>query len=257
MQRRLKIEIRGIVQGVGFRPFIYRLARRLDLGGSIHNSEAGVSIEIQGADHNVSSFLTALPLEAPPLARMLEVLTSEIDLKDESDFTIEESTSSARASTLISPDIATCDDCCRELLDPANRRYRYPFINCTNCGPRFTIVRSVPYDRKQTSMADFQLCPACQAEYDDPLDRRFHAQPNACWDCGPKLELLDKAGRRQGRDPVTQAIQQLKQGSILAIKGLGGFHIAVDAHQPEAVRELRRRKHRGEKPLFPIRMPIS
>jgi len=183
------------------------------------------------------------------LARIDELQIFELGLKEETDFLILESTRSNRANTLISPDIATCSDCVRELLDPTDRRYRYPFINCTNCGPRFTITRAVPYDRKQTSMAVFPMCPACQAEYEDPFNRRFHAQPNACWDCGPQVELVDRHGVRQSGDPIVEAIRRLKRGAILAIKGLGGFHLAVDANQPDAVRELRRRKNRGEKPF--------
>ena len=254
MHQRLRIEVRGIVQGVGFRPYVYRLARRFHLGGSIYNSEAGVSIEIQGRRQDVADFLSALPAEAPPLARLLEMDTSELDLREESDFLIADSIRSDSARTLISPDIATCAECVGEMLDPANRRHRYPFINCTNCGPRFTIVRRVPYDRRQTSMAAFFMCPPCQAEYDDPLNRRFHAQPNACWECGPQAELVDKSGTRQPGDAVAGAIQRLRQGFILAIKGLGGFHLAVDAHRQEAVQELRRRKGRGQKP-FAVMVP--
>jgi hydrogenase maturation protein HypF len=249
MNQRLKIEVRGIVQGVGFRPFVYRLAHRFALTGNIRNSEAGVSIEVQGPEDDISSFLSALPAEAPPLARLIEIATTSLALQDDSAFSILASTHSGRASTLISPDIATCADCITEMLDPANRRYLYPFINCTNCGPRFTITRSVPYDRRQTSMASFTLCHLCQAEYDDPMDRRFHAQPNACWSCGPQLQLVDRTGTQQPGDPVAEAIRLLELGFIFAIKGLGGFHLAVDATRPEAVRELRRRKNRGDKPF--------
>ena len=249
MNQRVKIEVRGIVQGVGFRPYIYRLAQRFHLTGTILNSESGVSIEVQGTTDDVNTFLRTLPAETPPLAQLHEISTSPMNLKQESSFLILQSTRSSTANTFISPDIATCKDCTSELLDPTDRRHRYPFTNCTNCGPRFTIVRSVPYDRAQTSMAGFRMCTACQAEYDDPLNRRFHAQPNACWDCGPQLQLVDRAGTPQPGDPLAQAIRLLQQGSILAIKGLGGFHLAVDAHQPNAVQELRRRKARGKKPF--------
>jgi hydrogenase maturation protein HypF len=249
MERRVKIDVHGIVQGVGFRPFIYRLAHQLNLIGSIHNSESGVQIEIQGTVENVSAFLDSLTIEAPPLARLDEIQTTEQPLAVESEFRIVESKRTNTANTLISPDIATCADCTHELLDPSDRRHRYPFINCTNCGPRFTITRSVPYDRSQTSMAAFPMCPQCQAEYDDPFNRRFHAQPNACWDCGPQVELVDRNGIAQPGNPIGTTIQLLQQGHILAIKGLGGFHLAVDANQPKAVHELRRRKHRGEKPF--------
>ena len=257
MNQRVKVEIRGIVQGVGFRPYIYRLAHRFALTGHILNSENGVSIEVQGAASDVAAFLSGLPAEAPPLARLHEIVTTAIPLQGDSGFSILESTHGGPAGTLISPDIATCADCVAEMFDPQNRRYRYPFINCTNCGPRFTITRSVPYDRRQTSMATFALCPRCQAEYDDPMDRRFHAQPNACWDCGPQLQLVDRQGSPQPGDPVAEAIRLLKRGSILAIKGLGGFHLAVDASQPEAVTEMRRRKRRGEKPFALMAGDIS
>ena len=249
MNRRVRVEIHGIVQGVGFRPYIYRLAHQFQLTGSIHNSESGVFIEVQGPGEDVDAFLKALPIEAPPLARLDEIDLAEIGLREESEFQILGSTRSDSANTLISPDIATCEDCARELLDPADRRYRYPFINCTSCGPRFTITRSVPYDRKQTSMAAFPMCARCQAEYDDPLNRRFHAQPNACWDCGPQVGLVDKNGAQQSGDPIAEAVRLLREGRILAIKGLGGFHLAVDASQQVAVHELRRRKNRGEKPF--------
>ena len=247
MNQRLKIEVRGIVQGVGFRPYVYRLAHRFGLVGNILNSETGVSIEIQGAVGAVLSFMEALPAEAPPLARVLEVESSEMNLLDESSFVILESTRSGSAATLISPDIATCPDCIREFFDPADRRYLYPFINCTNCGPRFTIVRSIPYDRTNTSMASFTMCQRCQSEYDDPFDRRFHAQPNACWDCGPQLQLVDRSGAPMEGDPMDVAIQLLQRGHILAVKGIGGFHLAADAFNPLTVQELRRRKGRQEK----------
>jgi len=249
MTQRWKVEVRGVVQGVGFRPYVYRLAERYALTGSVRNSEAGVLIEIQGEDTRIADFMNALPVEAPPMARLLESTTSEIALQEDARFRILESTLAGRAGTLISPDIATCADCVAEIFDPADRRYLYPFLNCTNCGPRFTITRSVPYDRGQTSMAPFTMCARCQAEYDDPGDRRFHAQPNACWECGPQLQLVDSRGVSQSGDPVAEAIRLLKRGSIVAIKGLGGFHLAVDANQPEAVRELRGRKHRGDKPF--------
>lgn len=238
-----------MVQGVGFRPFVYKLAYRFGLTGNVRNSKVGVAIEIQGADDNIMAFLEALTAEAPPLARVLEITTETLPLQEDTGFSILQNTHPGRANTLISPDLATCADCIAELLDPDNRRYRYPFINCTNCGPRFTITRSVPYDRKQTSMAVFTMCERCQTEYDDPMDRRFHAQPNACWDCGPQLRLTDVKGIVQPGDPVTETIRLLKLGYIFAIKGLGGFHLAVDANQPEAVEELRRRKRRGEKPF--------
>jgi hydrogenase maturation protein HypF len=249
MNQRVKIEVRGIVQGVGFRPYIYRLAQRFHLTGNILNSESGVSIEVQGFTSDIDAFLRTLPAEAPRLAQLHEMSTSLLHLRAETGFLILQSTRASTANTFISPDIATCPDCATELLDPSDRRHLYPFINCTNCGPRFTIVRSVPYDRAQTSMAAFRMCPTCQAEYDDPLNRRFHAQPNACWDCGPQLTLVDRTNTPHPGNPLAEAIRLLQQGSILAIKGLGGFHLAVDARQTNAMLELRRRKKRGEKPF--------
>jgi hydrogenase maturation protein HypF len=249
MHQRRRIEVSGMVQGVGFRPFVYKLAQRLGLTGNVQNSSDGVSIEIEGRISAIDSFLAALPADAPSLARLLQITHAQIDLQQDSSFSILESSHSGHANTFIPPDIATCKECLAEMLDSANRRYRYPFINCTNCGPRFTITRSVPYDRDQTSMAAFMMCAQCQAEYDDPMDRRFHAQPNACWACGPQLALLDQQGRQQSGDALAEGIRLLRLGHILAIKGLGGFHLAVDASQPEAVRELRRRKRRGEKPF--------
>src|SRR5450755_2308799 len=189
MQVRRQIEVSGIVQGVGFRPFVFRLAQSRQLTGSIRNTSAGVTIEVQGTPQEVDQFSVSLPLEAPPLARITGVHETEVPTKDETAFCIVES-EAGQTRTLISPDIAICSDCLRELFDPADRRYRYPFINCTNCGPRFTIVRGIPYDRASTSMAVFPMCPSCRAEYEDPADRRFHAQPNACPECGPSVRLL-------------------------------------------------------------------
>jgi hydrogenase maturation protein HypF len=250
MKQRLKIEVRGIVQGVGFRPFVYRLAQRLGLTGHVRNSACGIAIEVQGTADGVASFLRDLPEQAPPMARLVEIVPSALAPEpDEAAFAILESTHEGRAATLIAPDIASCADCVRELFDRNGRRFRYPFLNCTNCGPRFTITRSVPYDRAQTSMAGFTMCPLCQGEYDDPANRRFHAQPNACAVCGPQLELVDRKGTRQAGEPIAATIRLLRQGRIVSIKGLGGFHLAVDATQPAAVAELRQRKHRGEKPF--------
>jgi hydrogenase maturation protein HypF len=251
MKHRLGIEVRGIVQGVGFRPYIYRLAHQHNLTGNIRNSGSGALIEVQGVRAALTAFLESLPREAPPLAQIHSIRDYELPEEESSEtsFAIIESLHAGHADTLIAPDIATCADCTSELLDPANRRHRYPFINCTNCGPRFTITRGVPCDRSITSMASFQMCALCQCEYDDPFNRRFHAQPNACWTCGPQLTLVDNQNRPVPGDPIATAIRLLQQGNILALKGLGGFHLAVDATQPTAVAELRKRKHRGEKPL--------
>ncbi len=255
MEVRREILVSGIVQGVGFRPYVYRLAAQGRLKGKISNTSAGVTIEIQGPGDAVEDFLARLPSEAPPLARITGVAVREIPCNGDRDFRIEASRQGEPVSTLISPDVAICPDCLRELFDPNDRRYRYPLINCTNCGPRFTIVRDIPYDRPRTSMAIFPLCPACQGEYDDPLNRRFHAQPNACWQCGPHVEVWDTAGDRiAAQDPIAEAAARLRAGAVVAVKGLGGFHLAVDATNPGAVSLLRARKRRVEKP-FAIMVP--
>jgi len=247
---RRQIEVAGIVQGVGFRPYIYRLAIERHLCGNVSNNSSGVIIEVQGPLKAVEEFVHRLPQEAPPLSQITEVRVVELTCNGDRDFRIVPSKRGDPVRTLISPDVAVCDDCLRELLDPKDRRHRYPFINCTNCGPRFTIVRDIPYDRPYTSMAQFRMCPACQAEYDDPLNRRFHAQPNACWDCGPRIELWDRQGRNTlSRDPIAEAAAGLTAGMVVAIKGLGGFQLAVDATNSTAVALLRERKRRVEKPL--------
>ena len=255
MEVRRHIEVSGIVQGVGFRPYVYRLACGRHLKGTICNTSSGVAIEIEGPPENVADFVARLPIEAPPLSRIIGVAVHEIPCNGDTDFRIVASDHAAEVHTLISPDVAICEDCLRELFDPADRRYRYPFINCTNCGPRFTIVRDIPYDRPRTSMATFPMCPACQAEYDDPPNRRFHAQPNACWECGPLVELWDESGRRiPCRDPIAEAVAGLHAGLVVAVKGLGGFHLAVDATNSAAVALLRERKRRVEKP-FAVMVP--
>lgn len=235
---------------MGFRPFVYRLAMQNRLGGHIGNDTDGVAIEIEGPELAVADFLSRLRSELPPIARIDSVEAIDQQPCGESTFSIVASQVLGRVSTGIPADAATCSNCLRELLDPQDRRYRYPFINCTNCGPRFTITRRIPYDRPQTSMAVFPMCPACQAEYDDPLNRRFHAQPNACWTCGPTVWLESPDGSRiPVDDPITRCIQMLLDGSIVAIKGIGGFHLAVDATSETAVTRLRDRKHRYGKPL--------
>ena len=255
MDVRKGVEVSGIVQGVGFRPYVYRLATELRLSGSITNTAAGVAIEIQGAPEAVEDFLARLPAHAPPLARITGVAVRDLLPDHDQGFQILASRAGEERRVLISPDVAVCADCLRELLDPADRRYHYPFINCTNCGPRYTIVRDIPYDRARTSMAVFRMCPACQREYDDPLNRRFHAQPNACWECGPAVELWDNRGQRLAApDPIAEAAARLRAGMIVAIKGLGGFHLAADATNAGAVECLRERKRRVEKP-FAIMAP--
>ena len=247
---RCAVEVRGVVQGVGFRPFVYRLALEEGLAGQIGNDTDGVRIEIEGPEERLQSFLQRLRLEAPPLSRIDSVAVRDLAPTGDSYFRIVSSEVRGRVSTGIPADAATCADCLRELLDPKDRRYRYPFLNCTNCGPRFTITRQIPYDRPQTSMAKFPMCPACQREYDDPLNRRFHAQPNACADCGPKVWLEDAEGATiSADDAVAATIDRLLAGQIMAIKGIGGFHLSVDANNETAVMRLRERKHRYGKPL--------
>jgi len=247
---RRRVRIAGVVQGVGFRPYVYGLATELVLGGEVSNGTGGVVVEIEGEAAQVAEFVRRLPLEIPPLAQIESVEVEEIDVLGTAEFRIVASDASGQVNTLIPADAATCSDCFREMLDPKDRRYRYPFINCTHCGPRFTITRSLPYDRPQTSMAKFTMCAACHAEYDDPRDRRFHAQPNACWACGPRLTLLDADGAARGvEEPVGAAMELLRAGKIVAVKGIGGFHLVVDATNEEAVKRLRERKRRFGKPL--------
>ena len=247
---RLRISVGGIVQGVGFRPFIYRIAHRDGLAGFVLNNPQGVEIEVEGELMQLSGFLKALVDETPAQARIDTLTANFVDIRNDTRFVIEESSQSAERTVLISPDIATCPACLVELGDAGDRRYRYAFTNCTNCGPRYTIIRSVPYDRRNTTMDVFELCPDCAGEYGDPLDRRFHAEPNACPVCGPHLTLRDAAGNPiECDDPVAEAIGRLASGRIVAVKGLGGFHLAVDATSEAAVGRLRERKQREEKPL--------
>ncbi|MBN2582287.1 MAG: carbamoyltransferase HypF, partial [Planctomycetes bacterium] len=258
-QIRRRIRVTGTVQGVGFRPWVYRLATRRGLTGYVLNDTEGVLIEVQGPASDVENFAAALRdkgdsrdsgEDRPPLARIATCEETNIALDDDAAFEIRLSQSPTSATTDVSPDMVICDDCRRELLDPADRRYRYPFINCTNCGPRYSIILDVPYDRPRTTMQRFRMCPDCQREYDDPADRRFHAQPNACPVCGPRLSLVDAQGRAIAcEDPVEFVRQQLLDGRLVVIKGLTGYHLACDARSEAAVTELRRRKHRDEKPL--------
>ena len=238
------------MQGVGFRPFVYRLAHELGLAGYVLNDERGVLLEVDGVDTAVAAFLGRLRDEAPPLA-VIERVECEDCEPDQipGGFEIRRSVAGGPTDAPVSPDTATCPECVAELFDPDDRRYRYPFINCTNCGPRFTIVRGVPYDRPLTTMARFAMCAACRAEYNDPRDRRFHAQPNACPGCGPTLALRDAGGRDIDGDPVRTAAALLQSGRIVAVKGIGGYHLACRADDPHAVSELRARKHREDKPF--------
>ena len=251
-QERREISVRGIVQGVGFRPFVYALARRRGLSGLVRNDAEGVHIEAEGPPEELELFLREIREKAPPLAVVEAVSWRPLAVLRERGFRIEESREGVRRRALISPDVATCRECLTELFDPADRRYRYPFTNCTNCGPRFTITRQVPYDRAMTTMAGFEMCPACQREYDDPSDRRFHAQPNACPVCGPQMRLLDRFGHElhgSPGDPILRAARMLRGRAIVAIKGLGGYHLACDPFDEGAVRTLRGRKVRQDKPF--------
>ncbi|MEV0384602.1 carbamoyltransferase HypF [Nonomuraea sp. NPDC050643] len=247
--KRVDVHVEGIVQGVGFRPFVYTLAHRLGLAGHVRNDVNGVHIEIEGALAGVEEFLTALERDAPALSEIERVTVVSGEPAGRSGFTIAASDPSGLRRALVSADTATCDDCLRELVDPADRRHRYPFINCTNCGPRFTIVRGVPYDRLLTTMAGFGMCAACAREYHDPGDRRYHAQPTCCPACGPRLRLRDARGTELCGDPVVCAATLLRAGRVLAVKGLGGFHLAVAASDERAAAALRGRKHREEKPF--------
>lgn len=250
MALRLRVHIQGIVQGVGFRPFIYQLAHRHRLNGYVANTPKGVEIEVEGDQEALQNFLEKLPKTVPPLARITQIDTEELPAADYNNFEIKSSAEGEGRAALISPDTATCTDCLRELFDQQDRRYLYPFINCTNCGPRYTIISDIPYDRPKTSMAAFTMCDDCAREYHDPLDRRFHAQPNGCWACGPQVWLADGDGKDLGiKEAISEAAELLNQGAIVALKGLGGFHLAVDATQNEAVERLRLRKGREEKPL--------
>jgi hydrogenase maturation protein HypF len=244
------LRVKGIVQGVGFRPYVYQLAGRFKLCGHVANTADGVRIHVEGPQTDIAAFLASIPAEAPPLAQITDVDAADAPREDFQRFEIITSRDDSAKSALISPDVAICDDCRREMLSPRDRRFRYPFINCTNCGPRYTIIDDIPYDRPQTSMASFPMCDRCQAEYDDPENRRFHAQPNACPVCGPHVQLQDGSGQASDtKDPIGTVVDLLKQGRIVAIKGLGGFHLAVDAENEPAVARLRQRKHREEKPL--------
>jgi hydrogenase maturation protein HypF len=247
---RKKILVQGIVQGVGFRPFVYRLASAENLKGFVRNSSKGVEIEIEGGAGSAGRFVGLLKTQAPAQAKIRSIETTDTPVLRDTEFTIRESGEGDDPAVLVAPDIAVCGDCLAELFDPSDRRHRHPFINCTNCGPRYTITCGIPYDRKNTTMSAFRMCPECRAEYDNPENRRFHAQPNACPACGPKLELTDSSGRPVPcADPVAEAAALLKNGKIIAIKGLGGFHLACDAENDETVRLLRSRKGREEKPL--------
>jgi hydrogenase maturation protein HypF len=253
---RVRIQVCGIVQGVGFRPFVYSLARRHSLKGLVLNNTSGVLIDVEGDGDAIGQFIEEIRREAPPLA-LVESIEPYYDLDPThyEVFRIVESADAGEKFVPVSADVATCADCLREMLDPADRRYRYPFINCTNCGPRFTIIEATPYDRARTTMRDFRMCAECRAEYENPLDRRFHAEPIACWTCGPRLRLTDARGRAaefdetDGTDIIGHVRRLLLSGKIVAVKGVGGYHLACDASNAAAVERLRGRKYREDKPF--------
>ncbi|MBL9014019.1 MAG: carbamoyltransferase HypF, partial [Myxococcales bacterium] len=248
MSAGLRIEIRGTVQGVGFRPWVYRVAHELGVRGRVHNHARGVTVEAFAPRAVLDAFVERLRAPVLP-ARVRELTALPIAPEDAADFVIVHSAEGGTRALSIPPDLATCPDCEREILDAGDRRFHYPFTNCTACGPRFTIATGVPYDRPATTMGLFVMCPACQREYDDPADRRFHAQPNACPVCGPRLALWDTAGHPLDGDPLRETAHRLVDGEIVAIKGLGGFHLACDATREDTLARLRGRKHRDEKPF--------
>jgi hydrogenase maturation protein HypF len=246
---RKQIRVSGIVQGIGFRPFVYRLAERFRLHGWVQNTSEGVQMEVEGNLEAIDSFLQGLAGEPPPFAHIEEIAVTELPPSGETGFAILQSAEEDGQFVLVSPDLATCEDCRSDFTHPENRRFGYPFTNCTNCGPRYTIIRDIPYDRHRTTMAAFQMCPACQAEYDDPAGRRYHAQPNACGVCGPSLILEPGEPAGGSAEIISEAQRLLAAGQVLAIKGLGGFHLACDAENDTAVRQLRERKRRSDKPF--------
>jgi hydrogenase maturation protein HypF len=254
--QRLRVNVRGAVQGVGFRPLIYRLAYELSLVGWVNNSSQGLFIEVEGDPDTLKTFLFRLSDEKPPRSFIQSIESSYLDAVGFTDFQIRKSDESGAKTTLVLPDIATCPDCLADILDRANRRYRYPFTNCTNCGPRFSIIESLPYDRANTTMKAFQMCSECLAEYEAPTDRRFHAQPNACPNCGPRLDLWNADGTvvSSGDNALVDAANAICVGQIVAVKGIGGFHLVVGARDDRAIKELRRRKRREEKP-FAVMFP--
>ena len=253
---RVKVYIRGVVQGVGFRPFIFRLAEALGLKGYVLNSEQGVVVEAEGEEEALREFLLKVQADPPPASRIFSMEYKFLPPAGYREFRIERSEKRGKPRVCVLPDLATCKDCLRELFDPSDRRFRYPFINCTNCGPRFTIIERLPYDRKNTSMRKFKMCKKCLSEYTDPADRRFHAQPNACPACGPKVFFLDphSGEEAEGERAIKRVVECLKAGKIVAVKGLGGFHLLCDATSEDAVENLRRRKRREEKP-FAVMFP--
>ncbi len=249
--KHLKLKLTGAVQGVGFRPFVYRIAVKNNLKGYIINSTEGVIIEIEGEEENINNFLIELNTEKPPLAHIFSQEIDELPLANFEKFEIKQSKEKGKKEVFILPDISTCDECLKELFNPNDRRYRYPFINCTNCGVRFSIIEKLPYDRKNTTMKKFKMCSKCEEEYKNPTNRRFHAEPNACHECGPYISLFDNRKKHiaDREEALKKTIDFIKEGKILAIKGVGGFHLVCDATKTSVIKTLRERKNRGEKPF--------
>ncbi|MCX7917350.1 MAG: acylphosphatase, partial [bacterium] len=249
-KERYKILIKGKVQGVGFRPTIYRYAKELNLGGFVCNTGSGVLIEIEGDNGKLEAFLNRIKKYPPPKAEIREIKVKKIKTKGEIEFKITKSKKGQR-EVEISPDISICKNCLDELFNPFDKRYLFPFINCTDCGPRFTIIKKVPYDRKNTTMDEFYMCDECKNEYEDICSRRFHAQPNCCFICGPEVRLIDKEGRiiAKNIDSIKKTAQLLEEGKIISIKGIGGYHLACNAENEKSVKILRERKKRESKPF--------
>ncbi|HOJ16650.1 MAG TPA: acylphosphatase, partial [Caldisericia bacterium] len=256
MQKRLQVVIEGVIQGVGFRPFIYKVAKSFDLKGFVFNTSDVVNIEVQGEEENLNNFIKEVIENPPPAAKIAKIGYVEIHLKDDEDFQITNSVVKNPSRIYIPKDLCVCKDCINELFDPENRRYLYPFINCTNCGPRYSIIEHLPYDRENTTMSDFQMCNDCLEEYNNPQTRRYHAEPNACEKCGPEVLLFDSSENfiASSKDAIELCKKLLEEGNIVAIKGIGGFHLAANAYNDESVFRLRQSKKRGNEP-FAIMMP--
>ena len=249
-ENRKFIEVKGIVQGVGFRPFVYNLAKLNNLAGWVNNTNQGVIIDIEGNENSINKFIDELKNNPPALSKINSINISDKEVINYKNFFIKESNADLRPTTYISPDYSICSQCKKEIIDKDDRRYRYPFTNCTNCGPRFSIIKSLPYDRISTTMNDFEMCDKCKEEYMNPSNRRFHAQPNACPECGPRVYITDKNNKEiKVTDPFNEVIRLLKQGNIFAIKGIGGFNLVCNSKSKETIQRLRERKHRPNKPL--------
>lgn len=244
------ILIKGLVQGVGFRPFVYKIALKKHLNGYIKNSSIGVIVDVEGDKKNIYEFINNLKCEGPEVLNIEEIIIYDKQIANYKKFEIRESNHQNQGSTFISSDMGTCRECANDIIDKGNNRYRYPFTNCTNCGPRYSIIKGIPYDREVTTMKPFKICNSCKMEYTSILSRRFHAQSNCCPDCGPKLEIIDKLGNKiNTKDPINEAIRLIKEDKILSIKGIGGFHLVCNGKSEAAIELLRKRKNRKSKPF--------